>query len=168
MGIFKPTAMRGRVTELTSDFLSQLGARAVLLDVDNTIASYTSHEPIEGAVQWAQNMVEAGFRVMIVSNNFKKRVEPFARRFGLDCISFAMKPLPCGYLAARKRLQVPCRECVIIGDQIFTDVIGANLCGMKSVLLTPIEPEEGITFKMRRHCERGLREKYRNRKDGIQ
>ena len=79
-----------------------------------------------------------------------------------------MQPLPCGYLAARKRLQVPCRECVIIGDQIFTDVIGANLCGMKSVLLTPIEPEEGITFKMRRHCERGLREKYRNRKDGIQ
>ena len=71
MGIFKPTAMRGRVTELTPDFLSQLGARAVLLDVDNTIASYTSHEPIEGAVQWAQNMVEAGFRVMIVSNNFK-------------------------------------------------------------------------------------------------
>lgn len=168
MGIFKPTAMKERVTELTPDFLRRLGVRAVLLDVDNTIASYTSHEPAEGAVQWARSMVEAGFRVMIVSNNFRKRVEPFARKFGLDCISFAMKPLPCGYLAARRRLRVPCRECVIIGDQIFTDVIGANLCGMKSVLLSPIEPEEGITFRMRRHCERGLREKYRNRKDGIQ
>lgn len=107
MGIFKPTAMRGRRYRADPRFFVTAGARAVLLDVDNTIASYTSHEPIEGAVQWAQNMVEAGFRVMIVSNNFKKRVEPFARRFGLDCISFAMKPLPCGYLAARKRLQVP-------------------------------------------------------------
>ena len=52
--------------------MSQLGARAVLLDVDNTIASYTSHEPIEGAVQWAQNMVEAGFRVMIVFEQFQE------------------------------------------------------------------------------------------------
>lgn len=165
MGIFRPTAMKQRVVELTPEFLSGLGVQAVLLDVDNTIATYTSHQPIPGAVEWAKRMVEAGFRVIIVSNNYKKRVGPFAARFGLDFISFAVKPLPFGYLKAAKRLKMRPRQCVIIGDQIFTDVIGANLCGMKSVLLTPLEPENGVTFKVRRYLERGLREKYESRKD---
>jgi len=59
-----------------------------------------------------QRMVEAGFRVLIVSNNFKKRVEPFAAQFGLGCISFAMKPLPFGYLKARSLLKMKRGECV--------------------------------------------------------
>lgn len=168
MGIFQPTAMKQRVTELTPSFFEQMGVRALLLDVDNTIATYTSHEPIEGAVEWAGRMVEAGFRVIIVSNNYKKRVRPFAARFGLDCISFAIKPLPFGYLKAKSLLKVKCRECAIIGDQIFTDIVGANMCGMKSVLLAPIEPEEGFTFKLRRRFERGLRQKYISRKDVLQ
>lgn len=160
MSIFKPTAMLPRCGDVTPEFLRSLGAQAVLLDVDNTIATYTSHDPIPGAVDWARGLVEAGFRVVIVSNNYKKRVEPFAARFGLGCFCFAMKPLPFGYLKARAALRTRCRDCVIIGDQIFTDVVGANLCGMKSVLLTPIEPEEGFTFRVRRFFERGLRAKY--------
>ena len=165
MAIFRPTAIRQGLTDLTPEFLTGLGARALLLDVDNTVASYTSHEPIPGAVEWARRMVEAGFRVLVVSNNFKKRVRPFASKFGLDCISFAMKPFPFGYLKARRLLKVKCRECVIVGDQIFTDVIGANLCGMKSVLLTPIEEEEGFSFRVRRYFEKGLRERFKNRRD---
>jgi HAD superfamily phosphatase (TIGR01668 family) len=168
MGLFKPTAMKKRITDLSPQLFQKMGVKAVLLDVDNTIASYTSHEPIDGAVQWVRDMVEAGFRVIIVSNNFKKRVAPFAARFGLDCISFAIKPLPFGYIKAAKRLKEKCSQCVIVGDQIFTDVIGANLCGMKSILLTPIEPEEGFTFKIRRFFEKDLRVKYENRKDVMQ
>ncbi len=161
MALFRPTCLHDRVTDLSPELLEEMGVRALLLDVDNTIASYTSHQPIPGAVEWAKKMIEAGFRVIIVSNNYKKRVGPFAARFGLDFISFAVKPLPFGYLRARSRLGVECSQCAIVGDQIFTDVIGANLCGMKSVLLTPIEPENGFTFKVRRFFERGLREKYR-------
>lgn len=165
MGLFRPTALKERVTQLTPGFLQRMGVCAILLDVDNTIASYTSHQPILGAVEWAKAMGEAGFRLIIVSNNFKKRVGPFAARFGLDYISFACKPFPYGYLKARRRLGLRCRDCVIVGDQVFTDVVGANLCGMKSVLLTPIEPEEGVTFRVRRFFERGLREKLARRRD---
>ncbi len=168
MGIFRPSAMKGRVTELTPEFLRGMGVHALLLDVDNTIATYTSHTPIDGAVEWARSMVAEGFRVLIVSNNYKKRVGPFAQRFGLDFISFALKPLPFGYLRARRRLGARPRECAIVGDQIFTDVVGANLCGMRSVLLTPIEPEDGFSFRVRRFFERGLREKFKGRKDVIQ
>ena len=120
MHIFQPTAVRERVTEITPQFLQSLGVRALLLDVDNTLATYTSHAPSPGALEWVKAMGEAGFRMIIISNN---------------------------------------------GDQIFTDIVGANLCGMKSVLLSPIEPEEGFTFKVRRHFERGLREKFSSRKE---
>lgn len=168
MGLFRPTALRDRVTELTPEFLRGMGVEALLLDVDNTIATYTSHTPAHGAVEWARGMVENGFRVIIVSNNYKKRVGPFAERFGLDFISFALKPLPFGYLRAWRRLGVGRGACAIIGDQVFTDVVGANLCGMRSVLLKPLEPEEGFTFRVRRFFERGLREKFARRKDVIQ
>ena len=168
MGIFTPTALKPQATAITPEFLRELGAGAVLLDVDNTIATYTSHDPVPGAVDWARGLVEAGFRVVIVSNNYKKRVGPFAARFGLDYICFAMKPLPFGYLNAARRFRMRPRDCVIIGDQIFTDVVGANLCGMKSVLLTPLEPEEGFSFRVRRRLERGLREKFIRRKDVLQ
>lgn len=168
MAIFRPTAMKKSLLDLTPEFLSSLGVRALLLDVDNTVATYTSHQPAQGAVEWASKMSAAGFQVIIVSNNFKKRVSVFAAKFGLDWISFAMKPLPFGYLKARAQLKMKRLECAIIGDQIFTDVIGANLCGMKSVLLTPIEPEEGLTFRIRRFFEKPLRKKYSKRKDVLQ
>jgi HAD superfamily phosphatase (TIGR01668 family) len=165
MGIFQPTAMRERVTEITPEFLRSLGAKALLLDVDNTLATYTSHTPSPGSLEWVHAMGDAGFRMIIISNNYKKRVKSFGVKFGLDTLCFAIKPLPVGYLRAARRLKVKPQECVIIGDQIFTDIVGANLCGMKSVLLTPMEEEEGFTFKARRALEKGLREKFRNRKD---
>ena len=165
MGVFRPTALKNRVTEITPEFLRGLGVRALLLDVDNTLSTYTSHTPMPGAVEWVQAMEAAGFQMIIISNNYKKRVKPFGLQFGLDTLCFAVKPLPIGYLRAAKRLKVKCRECVIVGDQIFTDVVGANLCGMKSVLLSPIEPEDGFTFKARRFFERGLRKKFQSRKD---
>lgn len=160
MGIFTPTALKPQATAITPEFLRSLGVKALLLDVDNTIAAYTSHQPAPGAVEWAQALKKAGFQVLIVSNNYKKRVGPFAARFGLSYISFAMKPLPFGYLRGAKMLGLPCRDCAIVGDQIFTDVVGANLCGMRSVLLTPLEPEAGLSFRLRRFFERGLRKKF--------
>lgn len=167
MRLFRPTAIKPRIGDVTPQLLQRLGAGAVLLDVDNTIATYTSHEPAPGAVDWVKGLGAAGFRVVIVSNNYKRRVAAFAARFGVEFISFAIKPLPFGYVRAARMLGLRCRDCAIIGDQIFTDVIGANLCGMRSVLLEPIEPEEGWTFRVRRYFERGLRDKFKTREDVI-
>ena len=160
MALFKPTAMKKDVLEITPDFLKNLSVKAVLLDIDNTLVSYKSHEPINGAVEWVKTIQNAGFKVIVVSNNFEKRVNPIAAKFGLPFITFAMKPLPFGYLRASKILGVKCRECAIIGDQIFTDVMGANLCSMKSVLLEPIEVETGFSYDIRRGLEKGMRKRY--------
>jgi len=165
MGIFTPSALKERVTDISPELLREMGVRALLLDVDNTIAPYSSRVPAAGAEEWAKSLCRQGFRVVIVSNNYKKRVGRFAAGLGLDFISFALKPLPAGYIRAARRLKTPLRECAVIGDQIFTDILGANLCGMRSVLLSPIEPEEGLSFRLRRYFERGLREKIAKRKD---
>lgn len=162
MPLLRPTICKQTIFEVTPALLREQNVKAVLLDVDNTLATYTSHRPVPGAVEWARSLQDEGFQVIIVSNNYERRVSAFAEEFGLPFISFAIKPLPIGYLKARSRLHRTCRECAIIGDQIFTDVIGANLCGMKSILLSPIEPEEGITFRIRRFFERGLRKKYQS------
>lgn len=168
MGIFKPTVLRRQVQQLSPGLLRELSVRAVLLDVDNTIAPYGVHKPAPGTAEWVQELTGEGFRVVIVSNNYKKRVGSFAALLELPWISFALKPLPFGYLRARRMLGVRCRECAVVGDQIFTDIVGANLCGMRSVLLEPLEPEEGLSFRVRRHFEKGLRRKFKERKDVIQ
>jgi HAD superfamily phosphatase (TIGR01668 family) len=84
----------------------------------------------------------------------KKRIEPFASRIGLDFISAGAKPLPFGYLRGAKRLSVKNKNIAIVGDQIFTDVLGGNIVGMKTILLTPIKLEDSYGFRFKRWLER--------------
>lgn len=162
MSIFKPTYMMDRITDITPELFHKEGISAVLLDVDNTLASYISHEPVDGAIEWAKEMQQAGLKLIIVSNNYENRVKPFAAKFSLPYVTFSMKPLPFGYLKAKKILKAESKECAIVGDQILTDVIGANLCGMKSILLKPVELESQKMFQFRRKQEQKLRDKYAN------
>lgn len=164
MSVFSPTRMKEKITEITAQTFAEMGVTNVLLDVDNTLASYVSHEPIPDALEWAAQMQRQGLTLVIVSNNYKSRVAPFAEKFGLPYTSFACKPLPFGYLKVRKQLKAESGACAIVGDQIFTDIVGANLCGMKSILLSPVEPESGALFQLRRKIEQKFRDKYRSGK----
>ncbi|WP_099205348.1 YqeG family HAD IIIA-type phosphatase [Scatolibacter rhodanostii] len=162
MSFFKPSFMMREITQITPAMLKGMGVEALLLDVDNTLVSYVEHEPVKGAIAWVKQMEEAGLKLIIVSNNYASRVGPFADKFGLPYITFSMKPLPFGYIKASKFLKVPHNKCAIIGDQIFTDVIGANLCGMKSILLEPVEMEKGTLIEWRRAVEKKFRDRYKN------
>ncbi len=150
MALFYPTLYRRRITDVTAEDLRRQGARAVLLDVDNTLTTHDAPD-LEAAVQqWLSRMQDEGFQLIIVSNNSPQRVEPFARAIGLPFAANARKPLPVGYRVAAAAVEVPLRECIAIGDQIFTDVLGANLAGIPSILLEPIQPEveqKFIVFK---------------------
>lgn len=158
-GIRQPTAARDKITDLTPEFIKSMGIKAVLLDVDNTITSYISKEPFPGSIELIRKLESEGISVYIVSNNkSKKRIKAVAEKFDLPFVNVAMKPLPVGFIRAKAKLRVKFSECLVVGDQIYTDIIGANLCGMKSVLLTPIEPESGWSFKLRRKHETKIRE----------
>lgn len=160
---FIPTVALHRVTDITPDLLHELAAEALLLDVDNTLALHGSQTPFPGTVEWTRKIRQAGFKIMILSNNFSGRVKPFAAQYGLPYLSMAMKPLPAGYLHAADRLQIRREKVVVVGDQIFTDILGANLSKMKSILLVPAEEEDSISFRVRRRLEQPIRRKIERR-----
>ena len=160
MALFKPTGTLHRVTDITPEMLRALSVRAIVLDVDNTMSTHGSQTPHTGVLEWTREISASGVQLIVVSNNYKKRVAPFAAQFDLPYISFACKPSPFGYLRAKRLAGVRVRDCLVVGDQIFTDVLGANLCGMKSVLLDPIAPDPAATVRFKRWLEHFLRPHY--------
>ncbi len=160
MLLLYPTVSLRRVQEVTPALLRRLGVEALILDVDNTLSSPGSQTPAPGTQEWARALQRAGVRLVILSNNRKKRVEPFAAQYGLPCLSRGCKPLPFGYWRAQALLGVPASRIAVVGDQVFTDVLGAGLCGMRSVLLEPVSQESGVTFRVRRVLERCVRSKF--------
>lgn len=166
MSLFYPTIYRRRITDVKSEDLRRLGVRGILLDVDNTLTTHDNPNLTDGVRAWLDDMQEEGFLLLIVSNNIEERVSPFAEKIGLPFCARARKPLSYGYRKAATALGLSLKECVAIGDQIFTDILGANLSGITSVLLEPIEPEveqkfiafkrkvERLLMKNRHQCRR--------------
>ena len=166
MSLLKPTAAVEKVTDITPGLLAQLGVDAILLDVDNTLAPPTEKTPYEGVQEWIDSIKAAGFSVVICSNNYNSRIKPFSDSVGLDCVAMSLKPFPLGFNRAKKKLGEKPKAVVVVGDQIYTDVLGANLAGMKSILLCPQSEEHGITIRLRRKMEKGVRRKLRILKRG--
>lgn len=159
MPLFVPTKALNKVTDITPELLHGLKVKAILLDVDNTLALHGSQIPFPGTIDWSLKMRKAGFKIIIMSNNLSKRVRPFAEKYGLPFLSMSLKPLPRAYLRAAHQLGISREKSVVVGDQIFTDILGANLAKMKSILLIPAAEENSITFRVRRGLERPLRRK---------
>lgn len=159
MALLYPTVTLEKVTDITPELLRDMGVDAILLDVDNTLAPPTSLSPFEGVQEWIDNIKAEGFSVVICSNNYKKRIRPFSDIVGLDCVAMSLKPFPFGFNRAKKKLGQHPKSVVVVGDQVYTDVLGANLAKMKSILLTPRCEEKGVTITLRRKMEVGVRKK---------
>ena len=106
--------------------------------------------------KWLQDAKDAGLKLLILSNNTVERVTPFAKMLGLDFEANGKKPLRSGYLRAIKKLGISKKEAIAIGDQIFTYVLGARLCGIHCIFTDPIEPEHTNFFKFKRWAERPI------------
>ena len=115
----------------------------------------------DGAVEWTHMVREAGIGIVIVSNNLKKRVAPFAAKFDLPYVTHGLKPLPWGFNKARRMLGNDSKNVLVVGDQIYTDILGANLAKMKSILLEPVEHGESLSIWFRRWLEKPVRRKIR-------
>ena len=169
MSLFFPTLYRRRITDVTVEDLHQMGAHCLLLDVDNTLTTHDAPDLTPAVSAWLEEMGKQ-FVLVIVSNNHAERVAPFAEKIGLPFHALARKPLPGGFWEAGAVHQMAAEECVVIGDQIFTDILGANLAGMKSILLEPIQLEEKQKFiAFKRKIERPMlnsrKEKARRERD---
>ncbi|MDE7293106.1 MAG: YqeG family HAD IIIA-type phosphatase [Oscillospiraceae bacterium] len=156
--LFTPTKSYKSILQITPEILREMGVTALILDIDNTMTTHDNPTPLEGLFDWLDSMRQSGIKMMIVSNNYSERVTPFAELLGLDFIPRGAKPLPKGYRAAVRRMCVPKSEICTIGDQLFTDILGAKLFGIKSILVDPIEPEKTLFFRIKRALEKPFRD----------
>ena len=136
---FLPKVIADSITDLTEERLEHWGVRLLMMDFDNTIVPYTTNEPTEEVLRWLQMMKKSDIQLCVVSNSKKERVLVFCRKYGIDCITHAKKPFPTGIRACLERYQVPASECALVGDQIYTDTLGANGCGVRSILVKAID-----------------------------
>ena len=135
---FLPKVIVHAVTDLTPEFLASRGIQLLMLDFDNTIVPYTTSVPTQEMAAWLDIMKRSSIQLCVVSNSKKERVLVFCRKYGIDCITHAKKPFPKGIQACLERYQLPASECALVGDQIYTDTLGANGCGVRSILVKAI------------------------------
>ena len=160
--LFHPNYMKYRAWDITCDFLAQRGIQGLILDIDNTLATHDNPTPADQVLNWVSQMKQGGIGLIIISNNSYDRVTPFANLLGLPCVCNAKKPLPGGYKKAVAQLGLPTKAVAMVGDQIFTDILGGNLAGVQTILTEPIDTATELRqIKFKRKLENILvRRKY--------
>ena len=127
------------VFDLTPEALRAAGIVLVLADLDNTLASYEEARPSQAVRAWKGGLEEAGIGLFLVSNSRKSHRAPdFCAALGIPCIRHAGKPRRGGFFRALEQAGARPDQAVMVGDQIFTDILGANRAGIASVLVHPI------------------------------
>lgn len=126
------------VEDISPELLHAMGIKLLLLDVDNTIAPYGTLTLENPVIDWAGKVKAAGVGLFIVSNNKGERPEIFARLLDVPYIKRAGKPSPRGVREVLARSGVEPRNAALVGDQIYTDTVAANLSGTHMLLVEPI------------------------------
>lgn len=148
--LFKPDFAFYRITDIEISFLKKNGIKGLILDVDNTLTTHDNPIPAEGVREWIENMKQNGIKLIIVSNNHPPRVKPFADLLGVDFVCEGKKPLSKGFKQASEKMNLPFDEIGAVGDQIYTDILGANFSGIKSLYVSPIEHEKNCLFQIQK------------------
>ncbi len=151
--MFKIDIALRTVSQITPKLLKENNIKGLLLDVDNTLTTHDNPRPADGVMEWIALMKSNGIKMMIVSNNHYERVKPFADMLGLDFVSDGKKPLSSGFNRAQKKMEIPFSELAVVGDQIYTDILGANLRRVKSIYVVPIELEKKGFLHFKRKIE---------------
>ena len=139
--------------DIPLDKLKAQNIEAFILDLDNTITEWNSNEITAEVAEWFAKIKAEGFKACIISNNGAKRVEKVAEVLEIPFISRAVKPRRSAFLRAASLLNVKPHEAVVIGDQIFTDIMGGNRAGLFTILVEPIARREFFGTKISRLME---------------
>ena len=150
---FYPTVYASSAYAVDFSKLYEKGYRALILDIDNTLVEHGA-PPNEKAVAFFENLRKIGFQTCIISNNHEPRVKSFAEGVGSDYIFDAGKPSRKGYEEALRRMGTKKEETLFMGDQLFTDIYGANRAGLKSILVKPIHIDPEIQIRLKRLGEK--------------
>ncbi len=148
-----PCYITNALTDLTPEFLEREDIRLLMLDFDNTIVPYTTNIPTPVMEQWLKTMTVSSVQLCVVSNSKKDRVRKFCAAYGIDCITHARKPFSRGIRQCLARYGLKPENCALVGDQIFTDTLGANGCGVRAILVKAID-NHNFWLKLRHVAEK--------------
>lgn len=154
-----PKAYFGKVEEITIEFLKKNKLKALILDVDNTLID-KERNMTEKVIEWVRNLKGQGVKLYILSNsNNAEKVEEISKKLKVPYHKFAMKPFKRGFKKALKELKEKAENTAIVGDQIFTDIIGGNRCNIYTILVDPIKEKEFWYTAWKRPIENKIKSK---------
>ena len=133
-----PRLMTDSLTDLTPELLREKNVRLLMLDFDNTIVPYTTDVPTADMERWLSRMNASEIQICVVSNSHKDRVPAFCQARGIDCITHAKKPFSKGIRECLGKYGISAGQAALVGDQIYTDTLGANCAGVTSILIKAI------------------------------
>ena len=136
---FLPRVITDAVTDIRPEWLKSRNIRLLMLDFDNTIVPYTTNTPTEAVENWLKAMLASDVQLCVVSNSKRDRVKIFCAKYGMDCITHAQKPFSKGIRECLDRYGIPADQAALVGDQIYTDTLGGNGCGVTSILVEAID-----------------------------
>jgi len=153
---FRPDHHADTLPEVSLDLLSAAGVRGIVVDLDNTVCAYHQPELAPGVADWVAAARARGFALVLVSNNFSERVASVGAKLGIPVVPKALKPLPFAFLRALRLLGTSRRATIVIGDQLFTDVLGAKFLGLRTLLTKPLVEHDFPLTRVLRFLERTI------------
>lgn len=155
MKIFYPKLHVKTVRDIDLSRLQAIGIKNLIVDLDETLRKRNSDFIPEGSIKWIEEVKKKGFNVCISSNNpFPWKFKKIKETFNVPCSFFALKPFSLAFHNAMGLLKSKPSNTALIGDQLFTDIFGANLLGIYSILVDPITgAEKGIFRRIMRWLE---------------
>ena len=149
--------------EASADFLTSIGVKGIVLDVDNTLEPYENPLPGDHVKEWLAELKEQGISAAIVSNNGGERINLFNSELGLPVYYKAKKPFKKNVLNAMKDMGTDKSNTILMGDQVFTDVWAAHNTGIRAILVPPIKDKTDVFTKFKRLLEKPILKKYKKR-----
>ncbi len=154
---FKPDMTASGLVEIDLKGLKREGFRGIIIDIDNTIMPYSSREIPGDIRKWIEKALGMNFNICFVSNTIRERAEYVEKLFGVQVLSQSLKPLKRSFYRARDMFELTDDSMVVVGDQIFTDILGGNLAGFYTILVPPLEDKDFIVTRIMRRMERLFR-----------
>ena len=152
-----------KVEQITIEFLQKNKIKALILDVDNTLIDYNKNLS-QSIIDWAKKLKKQGIKLYILSNtNQKEKVEKVAKTLEIPFRNLAKKPLKAGFLKIQKELKEKPENIGVVGDQIFTDILGGNRCNMFTILVEPIDPKDFWYTAWKRPIENKIKKEIKKR-----
>lgn len=155
-----PDFIFDRYDDVTPEFLASIGVRALLIDIDNTLAPYEQPDPDERNFAWVAAMRAAGIGLTFVSNNHRQRVERFAAPLGVKAFWDAAKPFRKTLDIAMAEMGSTVEDTAMLGDQLLTDAYAGKHIGLRTLIVPPIRDKRSLFVRAKRRIERPYIRKY--------